>query len=106
MFIFLHAVMKLIRVLKTKFWQVSRGRSYSTTTSPKVQQIESGTPSVTGHHRDILRSNSNSGECSKSVPLRRKKSVPTGRGDTRYRIRCKSDSELNFISNEKFGKNI
>jgi hypothetical protein len=32
----------------------------------------------------MLRSNSGSGECSKSVPLRRKKSVPTGRGDTRY----------------------
>ncbi|PNF21795.1 Guanine nucleotide exchange factor subunit Rich [Cryptotermes secundus] len=63
--------------------QVSRGRSYSTTTSPKVQQIESGAPSVTGHHRDALRSTSSSGECSKSVPLRRKKSVPTGRGDTR-----------------------
>jgi len=39
---------------------------------------------MTGHHRDMLRSNSGSGECSKSVPLRRKKSVPTGRGDTRY----------------------
>ncbi|XP_069682235.1 guanine nucleotide exchange factor subunit Rich isoform X2 [Periplaneta americana] len=63
--------------------QVSRGRSYSTTTTPKVQHIESGTSSVTGHHKEILRSNSSSGECSKSVPLRRKKSVPTGRGDTR-----------------------
>ncbi|KAJ9595098.1 hypothetical protein L9F63_013624, partial [Diploptera punctata] len=60
--------------------QVSRGRSFSTTTTPKVQQIETGPPS---HHREILRSNSNSGDCSKSVPLRRKKSVPTGRGDTR-----------------------
>lgn len=61
---------------------------------------------MTGHHRDTLRSTSSSGECSKSVPLRRKKSVPTGRGDTRYRIRCESDSELNFIFCEKFGKNI
>jgi len=55
---------------------------------------------MTGHHRDMLRSNSGSGECSKSVPLRRKKSVPTGRGDTRYGATYKVDK---FISIGKLG---
>ncbi|PSN48149.1 hypothetical protein C0J52_08719 [Blattella germanica] len=63
-------------ILPSKYG-VSRGRSFSTTTTPKVQQIETAQQSVSGHHREILRSNSNSGDCSKSVPLRRKKS-PSG----------------------------
>nr|CAD7459159.1 unnamed protein product [Timema tahoe] len=50
--------------------QVSRGRSFSTTTTPKVQQIEAGPNSVPAHHREVLRSNSGAGESSKSVPLR------------------------------------
>ncbi|XP_067001739.2 guanine nucleotide exchange factor subunit Rich [Anabrus simplex] len=63
--------------------QVSRGRSFSTTTTPKVQQIEMGTTTVSGHHREVLRSLSGTSEATKSVPLRRKKSVPTGRVDAR-----------------------
>jgi hypothetical protein len=93
-------------MLKIRVSQVSRGRSYSTTASPKVQQIESGTSSVAGHHRDMLRSNSSSGECSKSVPLRRKKSVPTGRGDTRYGITYETDKCYNYISIAKRGNTI
>jgi hypothetical protein len=61
---------------------------------------------VTGHHRDMLRSNSSSGECSKSVPLRRKKSVPTGRGDTRYGMRYEFGNEYTLISNKKCVKNV
>lgn len=54
----------------------------------------------------MLRSNSGSGECSKSVPLRRKKSVPTGRGDTRYGTTYKVDKWYNFISIGKLGNII
>jgi len=61
---------------------------------------------MTGHHRDMLRSNSNSGECSKSVTMRRKKSVPTGRGDTRYSIRCEFYNGREFLFSGKFGKNV
>ncbi|GLH13764.1 Guanine nucleotide exchange factor subunit Rich [Gryllus bimaculatus] len=73
---------------------VSRGRSYSTTTTPKVQQVESinsnstvGVTASGNSHRDTLRSvstsSSGTGDGSKAVPIRRKKSVPTGRGDAR-----------------------
>ncbi|XP_063238684.1 guanine nucleotide exchange factor subunit Rich [Bacillus rossius redtenbacheri] len=57
--------------------QLARGRSFSTTTTPKME--------VAGptHHREVLRSSSGAGDSSKSVPLRRKKSVPTGRADAR-----------------------
>ncbi|XP_047001163.1 guanine nucleotide exchange factor subunit Rich [Schistocerca americana] len=77
--------------------QVSRGRSFSTTSTPKIKQVESGTPSVGGLHHELLRSNSSGTESSKSVPTRRKKSVPTGRGDDRESSESAEDFFIDVI---------
>lgn len=64
--------------------QVSRGRSYSTTISPKVQSSE--TSSHGGSHKEIFRTNSNNSanEVEKANSIKRKKSVPAGNLDSRY----------------------
>lgn len=60
--------------------QVSRGRSYSTTMTPKVQASETSTPA---HAKDISRTTTvNNNEQSKQN-VRRKKSVPIGNMENR-----------------------
>ncbi|XP_026289117.1 guanine nucleotide exchange factor subunit Rich isoform X1 [Frankliniella occidentalis] len=72
--------------------QVSRGRSFSTTLTPKLdaggKDYPSGSSNLLPLRRDsILKGNTGIGSPSPTpgvaVPLRRKKSVPTGRGDSR-----------------------
>ncbi|KAL0278915.1 UNVERIFIED_CONTAM: hypothetical protein PYX00_000593 [Menopon gallinae] len=63
--------------------QVSRGRSYSTTMTPKVQASETSTPA---HAKDTARTTaSNNNEQSKQN-VRRKKSVPIGNTENRIKF--------------------
>lgn len=63
--------------------QVSRGRSYSTTVTPKVQTND--TSLLGGHHKEVTRTNSgnNVNDIGKINSLKRKKSVPVGNNENR-----------------------
>lgn len=65
--------------------QVSRTRSYSTTVTPKVQAPET---SLQGNqHKEVTRTNSgnSANDLGKTSVVKRKKSVPAGNTDNRYK---------------------
>lgn len=72
-------------------FQLSRGRSFSTTLTPKLDTGAKDHSSVGNSVLPVRRDSilkGNTGDPAPTpgvaVPLRRKKSVPTGRGDSRY----------------------